>query len=655
MSLTRAVAPARARSHARLVGLTAAWLVATLLSGCASLPFLPGNTRSEPAQAAPPVDVAVYRLDINAPAELKSLLMTHLDLARFQATPEGEAVTPVELDRLLAAAPAQARSLLETEGYFNAEVSAARLTPAPSSPGEDQGQGLNVDPSTGAAAPTLPAPSDLPVLLLTVEPGPRARIESVELTASGALQTAAAAQQPHALELLGRLRDDWPLPEGDVFRQSLWSSAKDATLARLRADSYPAARWTSTVARVDAATQRVQLAVEADSGPLYRLGAIRVEGLQRYDASSVVNTAPFGAGTPYSEKLMLDFQERLRRVGLFETSTIELDTTLATADAAPVFVRVREQPLQQATIGVGYSDNTGQRVTVEHLHRQVFGWRWMAKNKFELGRDQNTWEGDLSSHPQPGGYRYLLAANLQRLEAAGTVITSTRVRAGRAQDTERFERLVFAEALADTTVDGAERTSNRSFTGNFHWTRRDLDSVLLPTTGSAINLQTAAGYALAGEADNGAFARGYGRVTLYRPLGSTWYGTLRVEAGQVFAGERVGIPETLLFRAGGDESVRGYDYRSLGPVENDSVTGGRVLWTGSLEMARPLSSRLPSVWGAAFVDAGQAAGQWSELRPALGYGVGVRWRSPVGPLRLDLAYGHEVRAFRLHFSVGIAL
>ena len=78
------------------------------------------------------------------------------------------------------------------------------------------------------------------------------------------------------------------------------------------------------------------------------------------------------------------------------------------------------------------------------------------------------------------------------------------------------------------------------------------------------------------------------------------------------------------------------------------------LLTGSVEVARPISTSRPAFWWAAFVDAGNSANRWSDLHPALGYGVGLRWRSPVGPLRLDLAYGQEVHAFRLHLSVGIA-
>ena len=114
------------------------------------------------------------------------------------------------------------------------------------------------------------------------------------------------------------------------------------------------------------------------------------------------------------------------------------------------------------------------------------------------------------------------------------------------------------------------------------------------------------------------------------------------------------VPESQKWRAGGDDSVRGYAYRTLGPLVDGAVGSGTVLASGSLELARPVSAQMPSVWGALFVDAGNAADSFGQLKPEVGYGVGVRWRSPVGPLRLDVARAQKTGKARLHFSVGIA-
>jgi translocation and assembly module TamA len=117
----------------------------------------------------------------------------------------------------------------------------------------------------------------------------------------------------------------------------------------------------------------------------------------------------------------------------------------------------------------------------------------------------------------------------------------------------------------------------------------------------------------------------------------------------VISGSRIDIPSQNLFRAGGAQSVRGYRYLSLGLREGEAIVGGRVMALGSLEYQFPVSGPW---WGAAFIDAGNVVDTPSQWRPALGYGAGVRWRSPIGPVNLDLAWGQRDQQLRVHFSVG---
>jgi len=596
------------------------------LTGCAGVTKLlptsvPGSTKA----AVTPASVA-YRLEVNAAPVLRTLLTTYLDISRFQSAPETESITASELDRLVAAAPAQAKALLETEGYFSAEVKIDKLADA----------------------------GGLPLISVQVAPGPRTKVDSVKFNFEGPLQKAAAGSDADATSLTEKARGVWGLPVGDAFRQSTWTSAKSAAIALLRAEGYPSAAWRNTNARIDAVNQKAELELSADSGPLFRLGELRIEGLQRFDAQSVQRLSTFSAGEPYSEKRLLDFQERLQKSGLFEGSTVELDTNPDSATNAPVIVRVRELNLQQATIGAGFSANTGPRATLEHIHRRVFGTRWIAKNKFELGPDIQSWSGEFTSHPLDGRYRNLLSGSAERLRSAEELRTSWSARVGRTQDTPRIERLYFAELQTSKLDNPLGSTQSSALSANYHWVWRDVDNVLLPTRGLTANLQAALGRSFSDQLPSGPFGRAYARVTWYQPLSDNWYATLRGEAGHVQAADGVVLPDTLLFRAGGDESVRGYAYRSLGPKVNNVLFSGKVLLTGSAEIARPISPNYPAFWWAAFVDAGSAANRWSDLNVAAGYGLGLRWRSPVGPLRLDLAYGQQVRVARLHLSVGIA-
>jgi translocation and assembly module TamA len=445
------------------------------------------------------------------------------------------------------------------------------------------------------------------------------------------------------------------LPARSEFGNAAWSEAKARALARLRGAGYATAGWTGTAAEVDRARNEVRLFLSIDSGPLFRLGRLEIDGLATHDADTVRDLLAAPLGAPVTEALILDFQERLQKAGLFESVSVTLDTDPAQADAAGLLVRLREAPLQMWTFGLGVSANTGPRGTVEHVYRRVFGTPLTSRNKVELGTKRQAWDGEISTHPGPGFYRNLIGGAVENLETDSDTVLAQRVRLGRTQDTTRIERLYYLEyerSLRETTL-GA-RTNAVAVSFNYHGVWRDLDSVVLPTRGFSFSGQGGVGRSHGTNADTGFFTRWYARLTGYLPLGQSWYGQARVELGRVFLPGNVVVPESQRFRAGGDDSVRGYTYKSLGPIVDGVVGGGNVLFTSSVELARPISRNLPSLWGAVFVDAGNAADTPSALRPAWGAGVGIRWRSPVGPLRLDWAYGRELRKSRLHFSVGIA-
>src|SRR5690606_27399262 len=106
---------------------------------------------------------------------------------------------------------------------------------------------------------------------------------------------------------------------------------------------------------------------------------------------------------------------------------------------------------------------------------------------------------------------------------------------------------------------------------------------------------------------------------------------LRGEMGGVAAKTRNDIPSDFLFRAGGDQSVRGYAYQSLGVSQGNAIVGGRYLGVATAEYTHWISSQ----WGAAvFYDVGNAVDSWKVTKAAQGYGMGARWKSPVGPLNL---------------------
>ncbi len=589
-----------------------------------------------------------WQLDIRGvEPNLRALLRRHLDLARYEDLAEAERITRIELTRLMAAAPAQARKLLETEGHFNARVATQVLEPT---------GGTTAATPSGAASAATARPLALQVVI-DIDPGVRTTVGEVRVEVQGPLAVDAEAGDAEARALVDRLRESWSLPRGSAYTQRGWADAKAGLIATGRTQAYAAIQLSGSVAQIDTEGQRADLFVILDSGPRFRFGELRFEGLDHIRPDAIEALVNFERGEPLKEQTLLDFQDRLVKSSLFDNVSVLYEPDPELAPAMPVTVRVSEQSLQQATFGVGASDLSGPRITLEHLHQRIAGYGWQAKTRLQLGRSAQSLSLDLTSHPQPGPYRNLVGAALTRTDASGLRVTNERLRLGRTQDTERIERLYFVEWQRAMTRDldsGLMTDDTKAATVNYHWVWRDLDHPILPTRGFSLSAETAAGRSYASTDNSGFFGRLTGRLTGYWPLGASWYGQGRVQFGQVFAREAVAVPFTLLFRAGGDDSVRGYSYQTLGPKDaNGSAVGGRVLGTGSIELARPFSASTPAWWGAVFVDAGNAAERWNDFRNAYGAGFGVRWRSPVGPLRIDLAWGDQTQRWRLHFNVGV--
>ncbi|WP_130433617.1 autotransporter assembly complex protein TamA [Rivibacter subsaxonicus] len=574
------------------------------------------------------IEGKTYRLVIVTPSPLRELLERHLDLARFASEDD---VSDTELGRLMAAAPAQVQSLLEPEGFFEPEVEIGRSDAAAASGGT------------------------LPTVTLRVRPGVQARISRLQLELQGPLLDSVNAGDERAQNRWRRAQRRWSLDEGELFTQRAWSRSKTALLADLRSYGYPTASFLGTSAHVDAAQASVRLFVATDSGPLFRVGSVRIEGLQRTPESAALNVRPFDLGTIFSEQMLIDYQEALSKVGLYDGIAVELDTSEPEqADDAVVIARLRERKFQEATFSVGYSTDTGPRFGIEYTHRRLFDTDWIFSARANIGSLERSLSVDLLSYPKQGGWRHLVGASADYLDAGGSITQTRRLRVGRSLDSLRFTRLVFAEFNETALETTTQRGIDRAIWANYQWTRRDVNNLVFPTRGTIWTLQGGGGYARDSDQQQGPFGRVQGRLVWYMPLGGGWLLQARGEGATILTRDEVELPDSLKFRAGGDDSVRGYAYQSLGPQRDGSTVGGNVMATGSVEVMHRLSERWRDWYGAVFVDAGNAADSWDGFDAALGYGVGIRWRSPIGPLRMDVAYGQQVKQARLHFSVGLS-
>ncbi|TFW20770.1 outer membrane protein assembly factor [Massilia arenosa] len=572
-----------------------------------------------------------YTVAIDAPKPLAELLRNNLDLERWRGNPR---LDRDQLQRLVKGAPEQVQTLVATEGYYSPTVEA-----------------------------TLDTSGAQPVARITVQPGEPVLVGDVDLELRG-FASAEANNSPFDA---GALRTAWALPRGRVFRQPDWEAAKRALLRQVIATRYPRAQLVDTSATVDPEAHRANLRVVIDSGPEARFGGLRIEGLKRYPETVVTNLNTIKPGEEYSEAALQVLQGRLQDTGYFssvevtadmssvmqeQVATLEEQQTapapvpLPSTATLPILIRVTENKYRNVSAGLGYSTNTGNRATLQYDDLSVFGLR--MKSNLTLETRRQVARADFYYPTKPGGYNDSFGGGMERNDLNGEITTTATVQAKRAWGTPQLERSVQLELLTERKIiDGLPASRAKSLPFTYNITKRELDNLLLPNKGYALNVQL--GGAPLPVLTDRVFLRGALRFIDYRPLSARATLILRGEAGAVASKGKDGIPSTYLFRAGGDQSVRGYGYQELGVRVGDAITGGRYLLAGSAEIDYWLK---PQYGVAVFYDAGNAGDVFRELKPRAGYGVGARWRSPVGPINVDAAYGQAIHKWRLHFSLG---
>ena len=612
---------------------------ALLLSGCSLLS--PKDKEAE-AMGIDTSGPPAFTLEVDAPKEIRALLEQHLELKRFRHQPD---LQRRELTRLLGATDANVRELIGTLGYFSPTVT-VELTDTP----EEE------------------APRKV---VVKVDPGPPTIIEKSEVRFAGI----------NANDELGtsqrlQIEETWPLQAGEQFSQSAWSSAKSGGLKELQKRRYPLARIDTSLADVDADTNKAQVSVSYDPGPAYTFGPLQIDGAQRYDPVRTARIARLPEGQEYDLQSMLDAQQRLVSSGYYDSVFLSLaDSPQQAATEAerdeqrksqgaaitsPVIAKVREAKLQKWVFGVGLSTDTGPRLSIDHTYNKVPGLNWRAVSKLQLDRKNPLISTQLVGLPGEDLWRWFASGKLERAPAGDFYTNSAQMRFGRSKAEDRIERNMYLQYDYAKTQGAGAPPGASSLLANYGWTARYFDNNLLPTSGFGLALEAGAGTTLTPQ--RSPFGRLTGRWLSLIPLGERDEETrrhsrlqLKAGVGAVMAKKDVDLPTTIMFLTGGDNTVRGYGYQSIGArTDNGRVIAGRYLAMGSVEWQRPITIKgnTQDFEHAVFIDAGTVGDDINRLYTRVGFGTGIRWKSPVGPIQADLAWGAQEQQLRLHLRLG---
>jgi translocation and assembly module TamA len=582
-----------------------------LLRACLSCGFcalLLVTAHAHAARAKP-----TYKVDVEAePRSLRKLLEEHLDISRFA---KREDISPEQFDFLVTATPQQVRDLASTEGYFTPVVRTDVRT---------------ID--------------DRKMVRVSVDPGPRTTISSISLSFRGPVLTEDPEQE-------NKTRFAFSLHEGDPFTQGDWDNAKEASLKALQSRRYLGAKIYRSEARIDPRTHDAQLAVTFDSGPTFTMGALDVSGPRRYPERIVENVNPISPGEIYDVQRVTELQRQLQNTPYYASVAIDVGNDTEKPLETPVHVKVSEYPYNSVRGGVGYSTDTGAHIQGSYSYLDTFGAAWPFTVAGRLDQIQQYGQVTLAMPPGQRGWTNSALVSYTSTNVSDTRIYSLRAGLQRTRTSQfidyAYSLLYYQDRLDQNTQ---APTTSRALVPAWSWTRRNTDDPLFPRSGNLIHVE--AGFAVKGALTDQTFIRGYARGQQYLPVGARDLILFRAELGGVFtSGPSSGVPASLLFRAGGSNSVRGYGYQSIGNNVGGSILPTKYLVTGTSEYQHWFNRD----WGAAaFFDIGTATDTWGEKVFYPGVGVGARWRSPVGPVNIDLAYGTRNRSVRPYLTLGIA-
>ena len=477
---------------------------------------------------------------------------------------------------------------------------------------------------------------------VTIDPGMPVRIRGSAVSVSGPAS---------ALPTITSAIKTAPQP-GDVLLHSRYESTTRALTNALLAAGFFDASFPESELAVFPAETAADIRLIAESGDRYRIGAIRVQQ-NVLDEALIARLIQVRSGAPYSRAVLDQLQADLVSTTYFDQVSVR--AALEERDEGVVPLDVELTPAQKLGyyIGVGASTDQGPRLRGGYRNRRVNG----RGHQFESGALYSPVLSQLTAEyrqPLANPLRDWQTVELQFESEETDTSTDRRWQLGIERTRALRDGWVFSYGLSalDSRFDVADQSASaRLLMPVVGLSRRNADSQANPRRGSSIELSARA--TSASIVSTTSFVQAYARYRRLIPLGSRGRIALRGELGATWQSDFEALPPSVRFFAGGDNSVRGFGYQELGPEDADeNVIGGSQLATASIEYEHAITDK----WGVAvFVDAGNAFDD-ANIEPKVGAGLGVVWRSPVGPLRAYLATPVATEGgLRLHVSFGADL
>ncbi|CAB0151993.1 Translocation and assembly module TamA [Pseudidiomarina piscicola] len=478
-----------------------------------------------------------------------------------------------------------------------------------------------------------------------IEPGPLTTIASIDLDLTG------AAQQDPTFK---RLRGQLPINEGQPLRHSNYERSKSMLRSLAAERGYYDASFNKQEVNVELGDKTASIVLHFDSGQRYKFGDISI-CCNHLDSDFLARYFHFEKGEEFHTRDLLDLQVALASTDYFESVEVAPLWSQAEQQSVPISVRVTANERDYYQIGPGYGTDTGARLTLGFDRRWVNDRGHKLSSIVRLSEVQNTGFVDyIIPGKNPSRDQYSITGEIldRTYEDIDSTLYRTSLRDSRHYDSwQRTYQLAYQRE--DYQFGSAPKQGSGFFVPSAEFSlvssELDNDNRNLIDNGYRVSarIQAASDAVLS---DTSFVSLTLSGKTVYS-LTQKWRFLARAEVGAISAGDFSQLPPSLRFFAGGDHSVRGYAYQQLGPENAEGVvTGGRYLAITSAEFDYLVA---PQWRVAIFSDFGNTGMEWSmPLKKTIG--IGARWLSPIGPVRLDVAQAIDEpdKPWRLHLTIG---
>ncbi len=448
-----------------------------------------------------------------------------------------------------------------------------------------------------------------------------------------------------------RLLKKLPLVRGETLKHANYEGAKSALVQLATERGYLDAQFETNEIRVDLEAYSAAVVIHFNTGERYRFGAITFD-VPEFDTDFLRRYATFEEGDAYTFTALLDLQNALTDSDYFTQVEVKTRRELAENHVIPVEISAIPRDRTRYTLGMGYGTDTGARATAGVERRRVTrdGHRWRADAKVSEISDSLTTRYFIPMK-NPRTDQFTVTAGFENQRQTDNASKKYLLSGSFSRLDNGWQKSLFVNIERDKDFVVGEQTGNSTLVmPGINWTRIRADDRIYTTFGNRFMLEVRGGSETLGSTTS--FIQGRANVKFVRRFQNYGRVLARGDVGYSKVLNFEELPPSVRFFAGGDFSVRGYEYNSLGPRgADDKPIGGTQLLVGSLEYEHILTES----WSlAAFYDAGNAMNNFSEPL-AYGTGFGVRYRSPIGLIRLDLAQplNKELGNARyFHISIG---